>query len=215
MDISSLTGSSTSSTGASKDSLGKDDFLKLLITKLQNQDPLNPTSDEAFVADLAQFSSLEQMENMNSGIQDLALLQSNATNTTMVQYIGKTAHLAGNQLSLSDGNAQIGFELPQSAKKVSIQIYNEAGQLVRTIEKDSVPAGSHYVDWDGTKENGYQLPDGNYKVSITAQDGSGSSISVITRTSGVISGVTFENGYPELVINGTSYTLGSVISVSE
>ncbi len=214
MDISNITGSSTSSPQSSKDALGKDDFLKLLITKLQNQDPLNPTSDEAFIADLAQFSSLEQMEGINSGIGDLALLQSNATNTTMVQYIGKTAHLSGNQLALNDGVAQIGFELPQSAKKLSVQIYNESGQLVRTIEKDSVPSGSHYLDWDGTKESGYQLPDGNYSVKITAQDGSGNSIPVITRTSGVITGITFENGYPELIINGVNHPLGAVISVS-
>ncbi len=202
-------------TKAAEDTLGKDDFLKLLITKLQNQDPLNPTSDEAFIADLAQFSSLEQMTNINNSISTLSVLQSNATNTTMVGYIGKTAHLSGDVVNLENHNGTVGLELPSSAKSVTINIYNEAGQLVKTIEKQQVPAGTHYFDWDGTNNNGTQLGDGKYKVKISAKDGANNALSVISRTSGKITGITYESGYPELVINGTRYSLSSIISISE
>jgi len=195
--------------------LGKDEFMKLLITKLQNQDPLNPTDDESFIADLAQFSSLEQMENMNGGLEDLALLQSNSTNTSMVNYIGKTAVLAGDTINLDSGNATINYELPQNAQNVTISIYSENGQLIKTIQQSSVQAGDNTLMWNGQNEQGLDMPNGRYKVKITATDDNGNSIPVIPRMTGKITGVTYENGYPELVIAGESYGLSNIISISE
>jgi flagellar basal-body rod modification protein FlgD len=196
-------------------SLGKDEFLKLLITKLQYQDPLNPTDDEAFIADLAQFSSLEQMENMNGGLSDLALLQSNATNTSMVNYIGKTAILAGDTINLEGGASTINYELPNNAQTVNISIYSENGQLIKTIEQTNIQAGDNTLIWNGQNEQGLDMPEGRYKVKITATDSNGNSIPSIPRMTGKITGVTYENGYPELIIGGAIYGLGNIISVSE
>ncbi len=195
--------------------LGKDEFLKLLITKLQNQDPLKPTDDESFIADLAQFSSLEQMENMNGGLDDLSLLQSNATNTSMVNYIGKTAVLAGDTINLDSGTATINYELPQNAENVTISIYSENGQLIKTIQQSSVQQGDNTLMWNGQNEQGLDMPNGRYKVKITATDDNGNSIPVIPRMTGKITGITYENGYPELVIAGETYGLGNIISISE
>ena len=195
--------------------LGKDEFMRLLITKLQYQDPLNPTDDEAFIADLAQFSSLEQMENMNGGLSDLALLQSNSTNTTMVNYIGKTAVLAGDTINLESNFSTINYELPNNAESVKISIYSENGQLIKTIDSSSVQAGENSLIWNGQNEQGLDMPDGRYQVKITATDKSGNSISAIPRMTGKITGVTYENGYPELVIGGAAYGLGNIISISE
>jgi len=200
---------------SAESSLGKDEFMRLLITKLQHQDPLNPTNDEAFIADLAQFSSLEEMENMNQGLSDLALLQSNSTNTTMVNYIGKTAVLAGDTINLEGSLSTINYELPSNAKEVKISIYGENGQLIKTIDSSNVQAGENSLIWNGQNEQGLGMPDGRYKVQVTAKDKNGNSIATIPRMTGKITGVTYENGFPELVIGGASYSLGKIISISE
>lgn len=197
------------------DEMGKDEFLKLLLVKLQNQDPLNPTSDEAFIADLAQFSSLEQMQNINDGISQLGVLQNNATNTSMVGYIGKTAFLAGNQVELKGGDANISYELAGSAQSVEVAIYNEQGQLVKRITQGNLPAGEHQTLWDGTNGGGTELPEGLYKMKITAKDKDGVSVAAIGRTSGTITGVSYENGVSELIIFGQPVSLSQVISIGE
>jgi len=200
---------------AAESSLGKDEFMRLLIVKLQNQDPLNPTDDESFIADLAQFSSLEEMENMNSGLGDLALLQANNTNTAMVGYIGKTAVLAGDTINLDNNNATINYELPYNAEKVSVSIYSENGQLIKTIDTSSVQAGDNSLYWNGQNEQGLDMPSGRYKIKINAIDKDGNSIATIPRMTGKVTGVTYENGYPELIIGGDTYGLGKIISISE
>jgi len=219
MGLQGIEGVGANNTGSgfttAQSQLGKDEFMKLLIVKLQNQDPLNPTDDESFIADLAQFSSLEQMENMNGGISDLSLLQSNATNTSMVNYIGKTAILAGDTINLESGVSTINYELPNNAATVDISIYSENGQLIKTIQQSSIQAGDNTLMWNGQNEQGLDMPEGRYKIKITATDDNGNSIPVIPRMTGKITGITYENGYPELVIGGAIYGLGSIVSVSE
>jgi len=200
---------------SAESSLGKDEFMRLLITKLQHQDPLNPTSDEAFIADLAQFSSLEEMENMNQGLSNLALLQSNSTNTSMVNYIGKTAVLAGDTINLENNFSTINYELPSNAEQVNISIYSENGQLIKTIDASNVQAGENSLIWNGQNGQNLDMPEGRYKVKITAIDKNGNSIPTIPRMTGKVTGVTYENGFPELVIGGASYSLGKIISISQ
>ena len=134
-------------TAESRQMLGKDDFLKLLITKLTHQDPLKPMDDEAFVAQLAQFSSLEQLQNMNNSLDNSLewdYLQMQTINNTMAtNLIGREVKASYNGVYL-DGNNQptISFNSPQYAQRVNVQILDINGSVVRTLTEKEVPPRS-------------------------------------------------------------------------
>ena len=138
MDLNSIANSgavstATSSTQTSTNSvLGKDDFLKLLITQLKNQDPLNPTDGTAFASQLAQFSSLEQLSNLNDAIQQsmsnsLYLTQS-INNSLASNLVGKNVTVLSDSVTnTGQGETQLGYTLPQNAASASIEIQDEYG----------------------------------------------------------------------------------------
>ena len=123
---------SAASTRATTDVLGKDDFLQLLVTQLQNQDPLNPMDSTEFTAQLAQFSSLEQLYNVNDNLDSLGTNQLTMNNTQTVSMIGKSAWAYGNivQKSGSD-DVRLHFALKGKAEETMVNIYNPQGDFVK------------------------------------------------------------------------------------
>ncbi|GMV43237.1 MAG: basal-body rod modification protein FlgD [Myxococcales bacterium] len=199
-----------------KTALGKEDFLKLLVTQLANQDPLNPTDSTQFVAQLAQFSSLEQLANMREGLDMLAIVQTAGTSAQMVSFIGKTVKISDQSLTWAEGqkSGTVDFSLDGDAKNVKVAIKDESGKTVKTIEAGSLTGGKHSVTVDGKNSDGSPLPAGSYTFEVTATDVEGKSVNVSTTSTGVVVGVTFESGYPELVLaDGRTVQLGSVIEV--
>jgi len=157
-----------SGTGLNK-SMGMNEFLQLLVTQLQNQDPLEPISNEDFIAQLATFSSLEQLVNINGTMTELSMLQSSINNSQAVNLIGRQIVVVGNQLELSEGKAShASFSLNSPAETVTVEIKNGNGEVVRTIELGYKGAGRVDVDWDGRDNSGEMLEDGNYTFSISA-----------------------------------------------
>lgn len=197
------------------DILGKDDFLTLLITQLQNQDPLNPTDSTEYTAQLAQFSSLEQLSNINANIEYLQLYQESINNAQAVSFIGKGVTALGDAIRISEGVADSSeFELAANASGVTINIYDETGNLVKTIEKGVMEAGRQTVDWDGTDNNGNQLADGDYAFEVMAVDADGQEIQAITYTSGIVSGVTFSNGTTYFIVESQKIPISDIIEVN-
>lgn len=198
------------------DILGKDDFLTLLITQLQNQDPLNPTDSTEYTAQLAQFSSLEQLSNINANIEYLQLYQESINNAQAVSFIGKEITALGYAVQVSEGVADsCDFELTANASGVTINIYDETGNLVKTIEKGVMEAGRQTVDWDGTDKNGNQAADGDYAFEVMAIDADGQEIQAITYTSGIVSGVTFNNGTTYFIVESQKIPIADIIEVNE
>ena len=108
--------------------MGKEDFLSLLITQLQNQDPLNPTDSTEFTAQLAQFSSLEQLGNVNDSLMELKNLQASINNSQAVSLIGKAITANGNSIQLTaDGPVQYDFKLADDAVLIVASIYDRTG----------------------------------------------------------------------------------------
>ncbi|HKK19947.1 MAG TPA: flagellar hook capping FlgD N-terminal domain-containing protein, partial [candidate division Zixibacteria bacterium] len=134
-------------------SLGKDDFLQLLVTKLENQDPLNPASDEQFISDLAQFSSLEQMNNIAGGIDksnQLDYLSSQSLNNVMASgLIGKevTSEYKGIYVGGSD-SAAINFTLDSPAQQVDFTISDSDGNVVAHLTDKDPSVGVNSFKWD-------------------------------------------------------------------
>ena len=136
------TASSTASSSSTTSGLGMDAFLQLLVTQLQYQDPLSPMDDKEFVAELAQFSSLEQLTEINSGIDKLSSIGQEQQLLGAVNFIGKTIEATGTAVSLSEGEATaVTFSLPEDAATCLVNVLDSAGSIVRTVDLGATTAG--------------------------------------------------------------------------
>ena len=216
----SETGGSYATSKTSGNILGKDDFLKLLVAKLTNQDPLNPMEDQDFIAQLAQFSSLEQLSNMNENLlQDMQwnyLLSQTISNTMSTSLIGRTVRADSSILYLETGGAaDVAINLDRAASEVTITIKDQNGNIVRTITETGFDAGDHVINWNGADNNGIQVAGGAYTVSVSAVDADGNSFTPNQFIEGKVTGVTYRNGIALLNINGQEMPLASVLEVKE
>ncbi|MCX6169913.1 MAG: flagellar hook capping protein [Ignavibacteriales bacterium] len=214
-----ITGTSTSTTQqtTSKSSLGKDDFMKLMISQLQNQDPLNPMDGTAFSAQLAQFSSLEQLSNLNTymkqSIDANATLTQSINNTLITGLIGKDVKLSGGAIKVNGQDGiTLGYTLPVEAKTAQIKIYNESGGLVKTIDGNT-NSGTSKLSWDLTDNNGNKLPNGNYKFEVDAVNTKGESMTLDIFKVGTIDGVRFTDQGTVLLVGGAEYSLADIAEV--
>ncbi len=197
--------------------LGKDAFMKLLVTQLANQDPMSPADPTQFVSQLAQFTSLEQLVSVNDGLNVLALSQAASTSAQMVSFVGKEVWVDDSSAFLSGGGEPVDlhFGLDADATKVDIAVKDSTGKVVRTIEAGAHEAGDVVVSFDGLDDDGNPLPAGMYTFDVGAQDGSGADIGVTERSSGTVASVTFDAGYPQLLLeDGRTVALGQVMEVT-
>jgi len=202
--------------GPAKNDMGKDTFFQLLITQLQNQNPLNPMDGAEFTSQLAQFSELEKLDNMNSSMDYLRLYMASLNNAQAVDFIGKEIEASGDSVQLPEGgSASLGYELGDDAGSVTINIYDQDMKLVRTVEVGSQSAGSQEWSWDGKDKEGTQLEAGNYTFEVSASDVNGEDVAVATSLKGVVTGVTFENGVTYLLLGKQKVSLGEVIRVND
>jgi len=208
------TGSSQAPAGPSKE-LGRDAFLNLLIAQLQNQDPLNPTDSTEFTAQLAQFSSLEQLGNVNDNIKLLQNFQASGNHSQAVALIGKEISASGNSLELAQNQpAGCDFKLDGNASVVTVSIYDHTSGFVNSFEGRNLTAGKHTLYWDGIDKNGSPAPAGNYTFEILAADAGGETVNTSTFFSGRVNKVIFESDTTYLVSGDQKVALGDVIEIS-
>ncbi|MGD8717120.1 MAG: flagellar hook capping FlgD N-terminal domain-containing protein [Desulfobacterales bacterium] len=197
------------------ETLDKDDFLSLLITQLQNQDPLNPTDSVEFTAQLAQFSSLEQLTNVNENLTQLQNFQASINNSQAVALIGKEITAKGNSIHLSDGNpVDCNFNLVTDAAVVVVTIYDQTGEYIKSFEAQNLSAGDNTLAWDGTDKDGNQVLGGDYTFEILAADVNGKPIGSTPFFSGTVSKVTYENSIAHLVSGNQKIAMGDVLQVA-
>jgi len=149
--------------------MGKDDFLQLLVTQMQNQDPLNPMDNSEFASQLAQFSALEQMANVNTNLDAMLKGQQTIASNQSVALIGKSVRADGNTVGIEDGTIEdIHFDLDRDATDVNLYVYDSSGSLVRSLDAGDLGAGEQTVAWDGKNQDGNVLSDGQYTFEIYA-----------------------------------------------
>ncbi|MCU0699093.1 MAG: flagellar hook assembly protein FlgD [Myxococcaceae bacterium] len=206
----------TSLTPQGSSRLGKDEFLKLLVTQLSNQDPLSPVDNQAFIAQLAQFATVEQQSQMNSTLESLLLAQASSNQTNVANLVGREITFTSDKVVIGEtGGAQLNARLSADAAKVSAIIKDENGKVVRSITVGSRNGGPLTLPWDGRDNNGNPLRPGSYTVTFTAADLQGKSVDVTTQGRGRATGVSFADGVPQLVVNGVRVRLSDVLEVNE
>ncbi len=196
--------------------LDKDAFLNLLITQLQNQDPLNPTDSVEFTAQLAQFSSLEQLANVNDNLLELKNFQASINNSQAVSLIGKAITAHGNSIQLTDEvPVACDFNLEDDAIMVVASIYDSTGEFVKELKGQNLPAGQHSLFWDGTDKNDNQVANGIYTFEILAADVNDRKVQTTPFFSGTVDKVTFEKDTSFLISGDHKIALGDVIQVAD
>jgi len=193
--------------------VGKEDFLKLLVTQLQHQDPLQPMDNTEFVAQLAQFSTLEGITNMDSHLGTIGDSILSLNNFGAAGLIGNEIKALGDSVTLNDSSVDIYYQLKGDAASVDVAILNSKGTLVRQLETGSGSVGENIITWDGRDNDGNALPQGNYTFTVTAERGDGTTVSVDTLLRGVVEEIEYENGAPFLLVGGQRVSMGAVVSV--
>lgn len=217
MEIGPLDGTSVVQTATNADrSLGKDEFLELLVAQIANQDPLDPLEDKEFIAQLAQFSALEQQLETNQRLSDLQLSQDELNRAQIASWVGRTVDAETNALEIQGGSAPPAvFELQASAAEATIEVVDSAGRVVRTLDRQALPAGIQSVAWDGTDLNGNRLPDGVYTMRVEAFDSNGIAVPAVSRIRGEVTQVNFGQGSVQLMVGKVPIQLGDIISLSQ
>lgn len=213
--ITSLGGGASSGTENNADAgLGKQDFLELLVAQLGHQDPMQPMENTEFVAQLAQFSSLEQLMGVNSNLGLLQVAQMSMTNSQIAGLIGKEVEAAGGSIQVTGpGEQDVNFELDGAAESVEIRITTSDGVDVKTITGGAMGAGLNSVTWDGKDRFGNPVKAGSYNVKVIARDAEGNDVTASTKIKGVVTGISYQGGIPLLEVGDTKIQVGEVVAV--
>ena len=210
--------SSTASPGAAK-SLTKEDpratFTKLLVAQLEHQNPLSPMDNTQFTAQLAQFTSLEQLQAMNTHLSSLMHAQTTTNGLQAATLIGKEVQAKGDTTYVQKGGgaSPLNYTLAADSAKVQIDVLDQAGNTVRTIEARHQKAGPQKITWNGKDAGGRTLSEGHYRFTVTAQDKGANPVAVDVFLKGTVEGVTYEGTQPYLTVGGNRVELTALTNI--
>jgi len=220
MTVSATSSASTAATAtslsnsSSNSSLSSTQFLSLLTSELQNQDPLNATSTTDFINQLTSYANFNEQQSINSSLSSLASSFSSLVTLNSVNYIGHTVEAKTDTTTLSNGSATFGYALSSAASNVSISIKDSSGNTVWS-GTGTGNAGSNGFTWDGKDSSGAQLSDGGqYTISVTATDSAGNSVFNYATVTGTVTGIDASTSTPTLTVNGVPVSASNIIGVT-
>jgi flagellar basal-body rod modification protein FlgD len=206
-------------TDGSERQMGKDAFLTLLLTQLQNQDPTSPMENTEMVAQLAQFSQLEQISNLAKSVDTMTTYIQAQNQFQTLTMIGKNVLAESNQIGLTNGTPDAKTEIVTTeTSKVTVYIVNAKGERVRTIEMGALEPGTHSFTWDGRYESGSPAADGAYIFQVTATNTQNKLLEdgVYPQVSGKITAVSFDmTGQPVIHMGNAAISLNQVLQILE
>jgi flagellar basal-body rod modification protein FlgD len=205
-------GAGKSGIALSQAQVDKQTFLNLLVTQLKSQDPFDPIENEDFLAQLAQFSSLESLNNIYGEMSTSNLLQNSTHNALSTSLLDNYAMTLGGTMSVSGEKVSGSMFIMPDSGDVKIEISDSAGNIVRTIDREHLDAGEQMVKWDGKNADGDRV-DGVYSVDITYTSGPQAGQKANIFTVGKIRAVRFYGGSPVIVVDDAEYNLSDLIEV--
>lgn len=192
---------SAAGAAAGKKELGKDAFLQLLVTQLKNQNPLEPQDNGEFVAQLAQFSSLEGITTLNQTVAGIAGNYNSSQALQASSLVGRSVIAPGDKAVVDTSKSLNGtVVVPATVSGVAVKIMDKDGKTVRTIDLGSQSAGNSAFIWDGKNDAGTTLESGTYTFSATTTI-DGKATSLITNLPATVSSVTISQTGGELMLN--------------
>lgn len=199
-----------------KSSLEKEQFLKLLVAQISHQDPMAPQDSDQYMQQLTQFSTVEQLMNLNQGVDNLAVGQISANSQSALRFVGKDVMAVGDEVNLNGLNQpQVNYSVSDtSVEDVEVTVYDQAGDAVYTQRVPVGPDGQGTFVWTGQDSNGQRAPDGDYHVAFRAGTES-KPVPVDSYVRGKVTGVRFDQGYPELMVGEKRLRLSDVIEVTD
>jgi flagellar basal-body rod modification protein FlgD len=218
MTVSATSSSSSSSSAASSSSgssgtISSNQFLSLLVSELQNQNPLDATSVTDFVNQMTAYTNFTQQQSINNNLDTLAGAFSSLVTLNSVNYIGHTVTAKTDTAALKDGSATFGYSLSAAASNVSITITDSNGKTVWT-GSGTGDSGTNTFTWDGKDSSGNQLSDGNYTISVTATDAAGNSVFNYSTITGSVTGIDTSSSTPSLTVDGVPVSASNIIGVT-
>ena len=149
----------------------QDRFLKLLVTQMKNQDPLNPMDNAQVTSQMAQLSTVSGIDKLNATLKALSGSMTASQSMQAASMIGHVVLVPGSKMELKGGKAAAALDLAQPADSVSVQIKDASGKVVRNMNMSGQPTGVMHIQWDGKNDAETTLPDGNYQFTASAQQG--------------------------------------------
>ncbi len=208
--VQSATGAATTATTGTKNVIGKDEFLKMLIAQLKNQDPLNPLDGTAFTAQLAQFSSLEQLQNINTQLSSFTKQQQSAGNAQAVTLIGKEVLARGNTVQAAGSPVSLSYQLAGDAAEGIVRIYNANGEFIDALAFQNQGQGLNSLTWSPPSSLA-----GTCTFEVSATDRAGKAVGADTMIQGEVTGVNFRDGVTTLSVGGREIAYSDVVSVKK
>lgn len=194
----------------------KHTFLKLLVAQLTHQDPLNPTDDKEFVAQLAQFTSLEQLQEINSGVSGLNTTMTQSQMMTATGFIGKDVVVTGNQVTKFNDEkkaiytTKVYYTFKEDVAAHQVSILDDNKNIVYYADLGAYKAGTYQFPWNGKDMNGKEMPSGVYQIYVSAQDANGKAVLSNQQFTARVMGVMQEDGVYKLALDG-----GRVVPITD
>ena len=209
------TGAAATAASKPNGAMGKEEFLKLFVAQMKNQDPLNPMQGEELAAQLAKFSSVEQLINLNQQLEAQA-----GTSAAMIQTLqnGSAANLIGREVFASgdavvipeDGGASVTVDVANAGGAGVLHVFDLSGREVGTRELGTISGGRQTIELGAAAEG---LAAGGYTYSVEVVDGKGEAVPVQTYSRGTVDGIRYHADGPYLTSGPLMIPLGSVVEV--
>jgi len=182
--------------------LGKDAFLQLLVTQLKNQNPLSPQDNGAFVAQLAQVSSLEGINTLNDSVNNISSNFSSSQALQASSLVGRSIIIQTDKAMVDTSKSMNGsVEVPSAVGNVSVKITDKDGNVVRTVDMGAQSAGSQSFIWDGKNEKGEIAPAGTYTFNASTKNDKGDAVALATSLPATVTSVTLSKTGGEMLLN--------------
>ena len=200
-------------------SLGQDDFLKLMVTQLQNQDPLKPEDQAEFMMQTAMMQSIDQLTGISEGIAKLSkAVDSVLSGDSLISgasLIGKEVTYSGNYTDLKDASAVIRFEVEGEPSRVDVSIIDATGSEIAKLAGNHPVSGKNMIKWDGKGINGEMVPEGKYAFDVQVFDSADNPLVTKTYATGMVTGVSNDGNKLSFNVNGNVVGLDGIFSVNK
>ena len=195
----------------------KETFMKLLVAQLEHQNPLSPMDNAQFTQQLAQFTSLEQLQSMNANLSALMQAQTTTNGLQAATLIGKQVQAQANTTHVPQQGEATPFQYTLAADSPSVQIdvLDQAGNTTRTINARNQKTGPQTLTWDGKDAAGKPLPVGDYHFQVAATDKAGKPVAVEESLQGTVEGVTYDGNQPYLIVGGNRVELSALTNIKQ